>query len=122
MTEWWRPEDGAWDTKNPNVFYFNTTAKFDAPPPAVKASSRSVTCVTELGGKVADATQYEGQHMLDNMAAANNGKQLILNEDPGNTAYLASVYSYNLRSDKLTKVAEHDPEPIRKRRQPVPHH
>ena len=51
----------------------------------------------------------EGQHMLDNMAAANNGKQLILNEDPGNNAYLASVYSYSLRSDTLTKVAEHDP-------------
>ncbi|CAL8978926.1 hypothetical protein PROP_02641 [Propionicimonas sp. T2.31MG-18] len=47
--------------------------------------------------------------MLDNMAAARNGRQLLLNEDPGNTPYLASVYSYNLRTDRLTKVAEHDP-------------
>ena len=109
VTEWWRPEDGAWDTKNPNVFYFNTTAKFDGTSRLWKLTFRNVRH-PELGGKVTrllDGT--EGQHMLDNMAAANNGKQLILNEDPGNTAYLASVYSYNLRSDKLTKVAEHDP-------------
>ncbi len=109
VTEWWRPEDGAWDTRNPNVFYFNTTAKFDGTSRLWKLAFRDVRH-PELGGKVTrllDGT--EGQHMLDNMAAANNGKQLILNEDPGNNAYLASVYSYNLRSDRLTKVAEHDP-------------
>ena len=109
VTEWWRPEDGAWDAKNPNVFYFNTTAKFDGTSRLWKLAFRDVRH-PELGGKVTrllDGT--EGQHMLDNMAAASNGKQLILNEDPGNNAYLASVYSYNLRSDRLTKVAEHDP-------------
>ena len=109
VTEWWRPEDGAWDAKNPNVFYFNTTAKFDGPSRLWKLTFRDVRH-PELGGKMKmllDGT--EGQHMLDNMAAAGNGKQLILNEDPGNNAYLASVYSYNLRTDRLTKVAEHDP-------------
>jgi hypothetical protein len=109
VTEWWRPEDGAWDARNPNVFYFNTTAKFDGTSRLWKLAFRDVRH-PELGGKVTrllDGT--EGQHMLDNMAAANNGRQLILNEDPGNNAYLASVYSYNLRSDRLTKVAEHDP-------------
>jgi hypothetical protein len=109
VTEWWRPEDGAWDAKNPNVFYFNTTAKFDGTSRLWKLAFRDVRH-PELGGTVTrllDGT--EGQHMLDNMAPASNGKQLILNEDPGNNAYLASVYSYNLRSDRLTKVAEHDP-------------
>ena len=109
VTEWWRPEDGAWDAKNPNVFYFNTTAKFDGTSRLWKLTFRDVRN-PELGGKVTrllDGT--EGQHMLDNMAAASNGKQLILNEDPGNNAYLASVYSYSLRSGRLTKVAEHDP-------------
>ena len=109
VTEWWRPEDGAWDARNPNVFYFNTTAKFDGTSRLWKLAFRDVR-QPELGGNVTrllDGT--EGQHMLDNMAAANNGRQLILNEDPGNNAYLASVYSYNLRSDRLTKVAEHDP-------------
>ena len=109
VTEWWRPEDGAWDAKNPNVFYFNTTAKFDGTSRLWRLAFRDVRH-PELGGKVTrllDGT--EGQHMLDNMAPASNGKQLILNEDPGNNAYLASVYSYNLRSDQLTKVAEHDP-------------
>ena len=109
VTEWWRPEDGAWDARNPNVFYFNTTANFDGPSRLWKLTFRDVRH-PQWGGKVnllLDGT--EGQHMLDNMAAANNGKQLILNEDPGNNAYLASVYSYSLRSDTLTKVAEHDP-------------
>jgi hypothetical protein len=109
VTEWWRPEDGAWDAKNPNVFYFNTTAKFDGPSRLWKLTFADVR-KPQRGGTVKlllDGT--EGQHMLDNMAAGSNGKQLIVNEDPGNNAYLASVYSYNLRSDLLTKVAEHDP-------------
>ena len=109
VTEWWRPEDGAWDAKNPNIFYFNTTAKFDGPSRLWKLTFRDVRH-PELGGKVKmllDGT--EGQHMLDNMAAGGNGEQLILNEDPGNNAYLASVYSYNLRTDRLAKVAARDP-------------
>lgn len=109
VTEWWRPEDGAWDARNPNVFYFNTTARFDGPSRVWKLTFTDVTR-PQLGGRVSlllDGT--EGQHMLDNMAAARNGRQLLLNEDPGNTPYLASVYSYTLRTDRLTKVAEHDP-------------
>src|ERR1700752_4553772 len=30
VTEFLRPEDGAWDTRNPNVFYFVTTDRFDS--------------------------------------------------------------------------------------------
>lgn len=29
VTEFLRPEDGHWDTKNPNLFYFVTTDRFD---------------------------------------------------------------------------------------------
>jgi hypothetical protein len=30
VTEFLRPEDGAWDTRNPNVFYFVTTDRYDS--------------------------------------------------------------------------------------------
>lgn len=109
VTEWWRPEDGAWDAKNPNVLYFNTTANFTGPSRVWKLTFADVTS-PELGGTfeaILDGT--EGQRMLDNMAAADNGKQLILNEDPGNQAYLARVYSYSLGKDRLTPILEHDP-------------
>ncbi|QGF22475.1 hypothetical protein [Raineyella fluvialis] len=109
VTEWWRPEDGAWDAKNPNVFYFNTTASLKGPSRTWKLTFADVT-QPQLGGTfeaVLDGT--EGQKMFDNMAAADNGKQLILNEDPGNTPYLGRVYSYNLGTDRLTPILEHDP-------------
>ena len=35
VTSFLRPEDGAWDTLNPNRFYFVTTNGFDATEPAV---------------------------------------------------------------------------------------
>lgn len=115
VTEWWRPEDGAWDTKNPNVFYVNTTAGYNKktdtwyPSRTWKLTFNDVTDPAKGGTFEAILDGTEGQHMLDNMAAADNGKQLILNEDPGDNAYLSKVYSYNLASDRKTQILEHDP-------------
>ncbi|WOP18697.1 hypothetical protein [Raineyella sp. LH-20] len=109
VTQWWRPEDGTWDTKDPNVFYFTTTANLNAPSRTWKLTFVDVT-KPELGGTfeaVLDGT--EGQKMLDNMTAADNGKQLILNEDLGGTPTLGRVYSYNVGTDRLTPILEHDP-------------
>lgn len=109
VTEWWRPEDGAWDVRDRNVFYFNTTAKFDGPARTWKLTFVDVTR-PELGGTVeAVLDGHEGTRMLDNMAASRDGKTLVLNEDPGKNDYLARVYSYNLKSDRLTPVLQHDP-------------
>ena len=109
VTEWWRPEDGAWDVKDPSVFYFNTTANFDTPSRTWKLDFADVTAPEKGGTFEALLDGTEGQRMLDNMAAAENGKQLILNEDPGHNPYLSRVYSYSLGKDRLTPILEHDP-------------
>jgi hypothetical protein len=109
VTEFWRPEDGHWDTTDPNVFWFVTTANFDGPTRLWKATFSDASNPA-LGGTieaVLDGT--EGLHMLDNMTVADKGGQLLLQEDPGNQKYLARVYSYNTRTDRVTPILQHDP-------------
>ena len=109
VTEFWRPEDGHWDTTNPNVFWFVTTANFDGPTRLWKATFADASNPA-LGGTIeAILDGPEGLHMLDNMTVADKGGQLLLQEDPGNQPYLARVYSYNTRTDRVTPILEHDP-------------
>ena len=108
VTEFWRPEDGHWDPSNPNVLWFNTTANFDGPTRLWKATFADAA-KPELGGTIEAALAgTEGLHMLDNLTVADKGGQVILQEDPGNQAYLARVYSYNTRTDRVTPILEHD--------------
>lgn len=109
VTEFWRPEDGHWDTTDPNVFWFATTANFTSPTRLWRLTFADASNPA-LGGTiqaVLDGT--EGLHMLDNITVADKGGQLLLQEDPGNQAYLARVYSYNTRTDRVTPILEHDP-------------
>ena len=109
VTEFWRPEDGHWDTTDPNVFWFATTANFDGPTRLWKATFVDAA-QPELGGTIEAALAgTEGLHMLDNLTVADKGGQLLLQEDPGNQEYLARVYSYNTRTDRVTPILEHDP-------------
>jgi len=109
VTSFLRPEDGAWDPDNPNVFYFATTNSFDGNTRLYKLTFTDIT-QPELGGTieaVVDGTEGLGAHMFDNLTVA-NGK-VILQEDPGNNAYLARVWEYDIASDTLTEVAQFDP-------------
>jgi len=109
VTEFWRPEDGHWDTTNPNVFWFATTANFDGPTRLWKATFVDAA-QPELGGTIEAALAgTEGLHMLDNLTVADKGGQLLLQEDPGNQEYLARVYSYNTRTNRVTPILKHDP-------------
>jgi len=109
VTEFWRPEDGHWDTTDPNVFWFVTTANFNGPTRLWKATFADAT-KPELGGTIEAVLEgTEGLHMLDNMTVTDKGGQLLLQEDPGNNRYLARVYSYNTRTDRVTPILEHDP-------------
>ena len=113
ITQFLRPEDGAWDPDNPNDFYFATTNSIDAPSrlwrlrftdAANPLAGGTITAVLEGG---------EGQHMMDNLTV-HDGRVLI-QEDPGSKApagqsnYLAKVWAYDIASDSLTEIAEHDP-------------
>lgn len=107
ITGFQRPEDAAWDPDHPNVLYFVTTNGFNAPSRLWQATFTDITH-PELGGTikaVLDGT--EGQQMFDNITVA-NGK-VILQEDPGNQAYVAKVWEYDIAHDTLTTVAKFDP-------------
>ena len=99
-----RPEDISWDPTNPNVLYFATTNAFTAPSRLWRLTFDDVHDPA-AGGRIDELLDgTEGQKMLDNITVSRRG-QLILQEDPGNQAYVAKVWRYYPDSDKLTEVA-----------------
>src|SRR5262249_19545847 len=117
VTGFERPEDGAWDTLNPNRFYFVTTASpANYTGPGVNAGGHSKLWQLDFvdakdqssGGTVKlllDGT--EGQSMLDNISVSPDGKITML-EDVGNNARLGRVWQYDPSNDPLTQLAVHD--------------
>lgn len=107
VTSFLRPEDGAWDTLNPNRFYFVSTNAFNAPS-QLWALDFTDAAHPELGGTIKLLLDgSEGQKMLDNITVDANGK-VILCEDVGNNAHLGKVWQYDPSTDTMTQLAEHD--------------
>jgi hypothetical protein len=117
-----RPEDGAWDTRNPNVFYFVTTDRYDSikdptgVPPAQVGRSRLYRLTfndirdPESGGQIDMLLNGTERHqMLDNITVDGDGN-LILQEDPGAQQRLAKIWKFDPRSGALVEIAHHDPE------------
>ena len=50
----------------------------------------------------------EGQQMLDNITVSGSG-QIVAQEDIGGQPALGKVWLYDIASDTLTQIAEHDP-------------
>jgi len=133
VTNFQRPEDGAWDPNHPSDFYFVTTSSFGPLPaesrtgqtrlwrlrladPGDPAQGGTLTLLVSgpigtpdnppaTGTQSADAP---GPQMFDNMTVNNRG-QVLLNEDVGGQAYLGGVWLYNIASGSLIEVAQHDP-------------
>jgi Ca2+-binding RTX toxin-like protein len=62
----------------------------------------------QAGGTIRNLLQGdEGQRMLDNITVGADGK-LVMQEDPGNTARYAKVWSYDPAKDSLVQIGEHD--------------
>jgi Bacterial protein of unknown function (DUF839) len=108
VTNFQRPEDGAWDPNDPSKFYFVTTAsvstnsrlwRLNFEDPANPAAGGTIDML--LDGS-------EGHRMLDNMTVNDRG-QVIMQEDVGNNLRLSKIWVYDIASDSLTEVAEHDP-------------
>ena len=108
VSEFFRPEDGAWDPTNPNHFYFVTTASFDQPSRLYRLEFTDVNNPTAGGTirMILDGT--EGQRMFDNMDIAADGK-IYLQEDPGSQPYLAKVWVYDPATDMLAEQGQFDP-------------
>ncbi len=107
-TEFYRPEDGAWDPTHPNWFYFVTTASVTEPSRLWRAEFTDITH-PENGGTIRVMLDgSEGQRMLDNLSVNADGT-LIMQEDVGNNARLGKVWQYDPATDRLTEIAQHDP-------------
>ncbi|MCW3120539.1 MAG: large protein [Flavipsychrobacter sp.] len=107
VTNFLRPEDGAWDPQNYNDFYFATTNSFTSPSRLWRLRFTDAKNPT-LGGTVSavlDGT--EGQKMLDNITIDNYG-HILLVEDVGGNAHLGKVWQYTIATDVLKQVATHD--------------
>lgn len=107
-TAWLRPEDGAWDTQDPNRFYFVTTASFTEPSRLWALDFYDVKNPEWGGTFTALLDGTEGHRMLDNMTVAADGK-VVIQEDVGNQTRLSKVWVYDPKTDGLTEAAEHDP-------------
>ena len=131
-----RPEDGAWDPQNPSDFYFVTTDRIDdtknglngtttagnlpaggaAPAPQTGRSRLWRLRFTDLaspqsGGTITcliDGSENPGPQMMDNLTIDRNGR-LIIHEDPGNVAFGAKIWAYQIATGSLTPLAAFDP-------------
>lgn len=108
VTAFQRPEDGAWDPNHPNDFYFVTTASFNNRSRLWRLRFDDARR-PELGGTVELLLAGdEGPRMMDNLTITAGG-QVLIQEDPGDNPYLATIWRYDIATGALEAVARHDP-------------
>jgi hypothetical protein len=121
-----RVEDGHWDPSNPNVFYFVTTESNK--DPIATAPNPALPTVPRDGGGLWRLTFKDSQNPAagaelelllnggeslylskpDNLTVTENGKYLLIQEDPGNNAALARIVAYRVSDAKMAVVAQFD--------------
>jgi len=104
ITEFARPEDGHWDTKNPNVFYVVTTGASVGGQTqtsrlyrlAFNSLSNPTSGTIEMIVDSASLTGTDGAtaRSFDNITVDDSGRVLV-QEDPGNTSYNAKTWRVN---------------------------
>lgn len=120
-----RIEDGEWDPKNPDVYYFITTES-NKDPVATKENPNEPG-ISRDGGALWRLTFKDAQNPLlgakleillnggespylskpDNLTVTKSGVVMI-QEDPGNNAHVARILAYQISTGKLVPVAEFD--------------
>ena len=107
VTKFQRPEDAQWDPAHPNDFYFLTTASFTGKSRLWKLHFTD-SANPALGGTATmllDGT--EEPKMMDNLTIDKQGR-ILIQEDPGNQAHVAKIWSYDITTDSVTEIAAHD--------------
>jgi len=101
-----RPEDGAWDLYQPNLFYFATTASIHGESQIIQLRFDDLNH-PEKGSVIKPILNARaiGAQMFDNIATTNDGK-LLITEDPGNHEHLSAVWLFDPASGKTEKVLE----------------
>ena len=86
VTSFQRPEDGAWDTKDPTVFYFVTTASFtgnsklwklDFVDPTNPAAGATISVVASTSSDGPNLPGGVGPRMMDNLTVNARGQVVI---------------------------------------------
>lgn len=105
-----RPEDGAWDVNNPNIFYFATTDKIDGSSQLFRLTFDD-ELHPEQGGAISVVLNARdiGAQMFDNITVAGDGK-LLIEEDPGDNPHAASIWQFDPETGKADKMAAVAPE------------
>ena len=107
ITNFLRPEDGAWDPSNLNDFYFATTNGFGSPSRLWRLRFTDAA-QPSLGGTITAVLEgTEGQQMLDNITIDHSG-HILLVEDVGNNAHVGKMWQYDIAADTLVQIAAHD--------------
>jgi hypothetical protein len=107
VTQFLRPEDGAWDPTNPQDFYFVTTNSFSSPSRLWKLHFSNLNDLTQGGTITAVLDGTEGHVMLDNITIDSFGN-ILMQEDVGNNARLGKTWQYKIATDELKEIASHD--------------
>jgi hypothetical protein len=124
VTNFQRPEDGAWDPDSPSDFYFVTTSSFGPLPgenrtgetrlwrlsfddPADPTQGGTLTLLVSGPVGTSGDPDSPGPQMFDNISV--HGGQVQLVEDVGNQPYLGGAWVYDISSGDLTEVAQSDP-------------
>ena len=104
VTAFSRPEDGVWDVKNANVYYFVTTDKFDGNSRLYKMTFNQINNPA-AGGFIESVLNSKdiGAQMFDNITMTADGK-IYLQEDTGKQDHLASVWEFDPSVKKANKI------------------
>ena len=117
-----RPEDGAWNPRNPSEYYFVTTDRLDDVTDGLGSQigrTRLWRLTFDdlanpfLGGSIdllIDNRVVNGQrvNMFDNITVNPQSGQIVLLEDVGGAAHNGKVWLYDPSTDALVQVAKHD--------------
>ena len=118
-----RIEDGEFDSKNPNVYYFLTTEsnkdpKATTPRPGATYSrdGGALWKMTFADAKdpfkgatmemLLDGTEAPYLTKPDNLTI--DGDYILIQEDPGNNAHIARLVAYRISDGKLAEIAKFD--------------
>jgi len=106
-----RPEDGAWDKLDRNLFWFATTDKIDGQSQLFRMAFDDARNPEKGGRFSAVLTAHDiGGQMFDNVEADGAGRVLI-NEDPGKNKHAASIWLFDSKQpNKAERIFEADAE------------
>lgn len=108
-TAFMRPEDGAWDTRDPRVFYFSTTDKIDGSSQLFRMVFDDLAH-PERGGSIQAVLNARdiGAQMFDNLTVNGDG-EVMIEEDPGDNPHMAGIWKFDPVSGKAERVASVSP-------------